>query len=242
MSGHSHWSTIKHKKGAADARKSKVFSRLAREIMVAAKEGGSDINFNPKLRMTVDRAKEENMPTDNIERSIKKGTGEIEGAILEEVIFEAYGPGGTAIIIEGITDNKNRTLTEIKQILNQNNGKLTGEGAVRWMFEKKGVIVVKKPEDQSVIKEDLELTAIESGAEDISWHDDVLIIYTKPEELENIRRSLKNKKIHPESVSLDWLAKKNIAVEEKTKVACQKLFEALDKNDSVQEIYSNLKI
>jgi YebC/PmpR family DNA-binding regulatory protein len=137
MSGHSHWHSIKYKKEITDAKKSKVFSKISREITVAAREGGDDPAFNPKLRMAVERARSLNMPADNIDRAIKKGTGELEGTKLEEVLFEAYGPGGTAIIIEGITDNKNRALGDIKQVLSQHNGKLVGEGGVRWMFERK---------------------------------------------------------------------------------------------------------
>lgn len=183
MSGHSHWHSIKYQKGAADAKKGKVFSKLSREITIAAKESGGDVNFNPKLRVAVERARDMNMPADNIERAIKKGTGELAGEKLESVIFEAYGPGGAAIIIEGITDNKNRTLGEVRQTLNQHNGKLVGEGGVKWMFERK------------------------------------------------IR----------EAGSLEWLPKQEIELSEQDKQNCQKLFDALDENDAVQEIYSNIK-
>ncbi len=184
MSGHSHFASIKHKKAITDAKRSKIFSKLSREISVAAREGGGDPNFNPKLRTAIEKAKEFDLPAENIERAIKRGTGEIESAKLESVIYEAYGPGGIAIIIEGITDNKNRALAEIKQILNQNGGKLVGEGGVRWMFERK----VKKPG------------------------------------------------------SLEWVPKQEIELGEKDKELALKLFEALDENDAVQEIYSNLKV
>lgn len=183
MSGHSHWATIKHKKGAADEKRGQVFSKLARMITVAAREGGGNPENNPKLRAAIEKAKSLNMPSENIERAIKRGTGELEGAKLEEVIFEAYGPGGIAIIIEGITDNKNRALNEIKQILNQNGGKLVGEGGARWLFERK---------------------AKEGGG-------------------------------------LEWVAKQEIEISNQDKEAAYKLFEALDENDAVQEIYSNLK-
>jgi len=182
MSGHSHWHSIKYTKQVADARKSKAFSKISREITIAAREGG-DPNFNPKLKRAIERAKEFDMPAENIERAIKRGTGELTGEKLEEVLFEAYGPGGVAIIIEGITDNKNRTLAEIKQILNQNGGKLVGEGGVRWMFERK----IKEPG------------------------------------------------------SLEWVPKQEIELQDKDKEAAEKLFEALDENEAVQEIYSNLK-
>jgi len=236
MSGHSHFKTIKYKKGAADAKRGNLFSKMAREIIIAAKEGGSDVNFNPKLRMSIERAKEFNMPKENIERAVKKGTGELEGVKLESVVFEAYGPGGVAVIIEGITDNKNRALGEIKKILTQNNGKLVGGGGVQWMFERKGVIIIS-----SENKEEAELAAIESGADDLYWHNSSLDIYTKPEDLEKIRKSLEDKGMKPESVSLDLVAKEKVEINDKDKNACQKLFEALDENEAVQEIYSNFK-
>lgn len=247
MSGHSHAKTIKHQKGLADAKRGAFFSKMAKELEIAAKDGGDPI-FNAKLRMAIERAKEGNMPTENIERAIERGTGELEGGKLEEVSFEAYGPGNAAIIIDGITDNKNRTLGEIKQILNQNGGKLVGEGAIRWMFERKGTIIInlKTPGTHEVganLKSDeLELAAIEAGADDVYWHDgDILDVYTKPEDLEKVRKNLEEKRIKLESVSLDWVPKENIEVDAASKEACEKLFEALDESDSVQEIYSNLK-
>jgi len=238
MSGHSHWAGIKHKKGLADVKKSKVFSKIAREITVAAKEGG-DPAFNPKLRMAIEKAKLSQMPADNIERAIKRGTGGLESVKLESVLFEAYGPGGTAIIIEGITDNKNRTLGEIKQILNQNNGKVAGEGSVKWLFEKRGCLTLPIG---NKTKEELEFIAIEAGAEDFYWYDNTLEVYTKIEDLEKVKKNLENQGLELESASLDWVAKKNITIDQKAKEACQKLFEDLDENDSVQEIYSNLDL
>ena len=242
MSGHSHAKTIKHQKDIADAKRSAAFSKMAKELEIAAKGGGDPV-FNSKLRMAIERAKGVNMPTDNIERAIKRGTGELEGAKLEEVSFEAYGPGNVAIVIDGITDNKNRTLGEIKQILNQNNGKLVGEGAIRWMFNRKGVLIVdlKSQNENFKNKENMELAVIEAGADDIYWHDDMLDVYTKPEDLEKVRKNLEEKGVKTESVSLDWVPKENMKIDESTKEACQKLFEALDENDSVQEIYSNLE-
>lgn len=242
MSGHSHAKTIKHQKGLADAKRSTAFSKSAKELEIAAKDGGDPI-FNSKLRMAIEKAKEVNMPAENIERAIKRGTGELEGGRLEEVSFEAYGPGNVAVIIDGITDNRNRTMGEIKQILNQNGGKLVTEGAIRWMFGRKGCVVVSlelQIEDFKN-KENLELAAIEAGADDIYWHDDTLDVYTKPEELEKVRKNLESKGIKADSFSLDWVPKENIEVDETTKGACEKLFGLLDENDSVQEIYSNLK-
>ena len=243
MSGHSHAKTIRREKNITDQKRGQMFSKMARLISVAVKQGGANPETNPKLRGAIETARSLNMPKDNIDRAIKRGTGEIAAEKLEEVLFEAYGPGGIALIIEGITDNKNRTLGEIKQILNQNNGKLANAGSVKWLFEKKGVIEVPsdKNEDKRE-KEDLELLAIEAGAEDIYWHNSLLDVYTKIEELERVKKNLEEKGIKIEGASLDWVAKEEISVNEKTKESCQKLFESLDENDAVQEIYSNVKL
>ena len=211
-------------------------------ISVAARERGPDPKMNPKLRLAIEQARSFRMPKNNIEKAIKRGTGELPSERLEEVTFEAYGPGGIAIIVEGITDNKNRTLGEIKQVLNQNGGKLVGEGSVKWLFERKGAIIIDIKNQKSKIKnEEMELLAIEAGADDIYWHNNLLDIYTKPEDLEKVKKYLEEKEVIIDSVSLDWVAKDMIEIEEKDKAACQKLFEALDENDAVQDIYSNLK-
>lgn len=245
MSGHSHAKTIKHQKNITDQKRGQMFSKMARVISVAIKQGGANPETNTKLRVAFEEAKKINMPKENVERAIKQATGGAEGANLEEVIFEAYGPGGIAIIIEGITDNKNRTLGEIKQILSQSGGKLVGEGSVQWMFERKGCITINAqfPFSDSQIKnkEELEMTAIETGAEDIYWHEDLLDVYTKIENLEKVKKNLEERGIKAESASLDWVAKEQIESNEKQKESCQKLFEALDELDGVQEIYSNLK-
>jgi len=242
MSGHSHFKTIKAQKELADAKKGKVFSKFGRLITIAVKEKGGDPVTNAKLKMTIEQAKSFNMPKENIERAIKKGTGELAGEILEEVSFEGFGPGGIAMIIEGITDNKNRTLGEIKVALNQNNGKLAGEGAVRWMFDRKGAIIINpKSQIPNPKNDELEMVAIESGAEDVKWFEDKLEIYTKPEDLEKVKKALEDKGLKIESASLDFVAKEEVKVSEKEKEQAQKLFEALDENDSVNDIYSNLK-
>jgi len=243
MSGHSHARTIKHQKMITDQKRGQIFSKLARSIEVAVKEGGADPEANAKLRVVIEEAKKFNLPRNNIERAIKRGTGELAGEKLEEVLFEAYGPGRIAVIIEGITDNKNRTLGEIKQILNQNNGKLASSGSVKWLFERKGCITLYIANQREEIgKEDLEMLAIEAGAEDIYWHENILDVYVKPELLEEVKKNLEAKKIKIDSSSLDWVAKEEMSVDEKIKEACQKLFEELDENEAVQEIYSNLKI
>lgn len=239
MSGHSHFSSIKHKKAITDARRSKEFSRLAKELTVAARDGGGDPDSNSRLRVVIEKARSINMPTDNTDRAIKRGTGEGLDIQLEEILWEAYGPGNIAILIEGITDNKNRSLGEIKQTLNAHQGKLVEGGGVRWLFERRGVITIAAGEESSLSREDLELAAIEAGTEDTYWHDEFLDIYTKPEELELVKGNLP-KDLSVESATLDWVPKDHIRVAENDTQAAEKLFEALDENEAVQEIYSNL--
>jgi YebC/PmpR family DNA-binding regulatory protein len=229
-----------HEKGLADAKRGMAFSKLARMISIAVKDG-KDPAMNSKLRMAIDKAREINMPTDNIERAIKRGAGELEGAKLEEFIFEAFGPGKIAIIIEVITDNKNRTLNEVKKMLGQSGGKLAAAGSVRWLFERKGVITISLTNNQEKFnKDNLELKAIETGAEDIFWHEDFLDVRTKAEKLEEVKKNFEAQNIKLESSSLDWVPKETINIDEKDKTNCQKLFETLDENEDVQEIYSNL--
>lgn len=243
MSGHSHAKKIKHQKAITDQKRGQIFSKMARVISIAAKEGGPNPESNPKLGVAIETAKRLNLPKENIERAIKRGTGEeAENEKLEEVCFEAFGPEGTAVIIEGITDNKNRTLSEIKQILNQYNGKLVGEGAVKWLFEKRGVLsIVPNAQTPAKTNEELELTAIEAGAEDVRWYDEDMEVYTKPEDLGKIKKNLEDKGIKTDSTSLDWVAKEEVFLDENKKASCQKLFDALDESDSVQDVYSNLR-
>ena len=245
MSGHSHCKTVKRVKDAHDAQRGKVFSKLARMISVAVKDG-ADPTLNSKLRQVLDEAKRFNMPKDKIERAIKRGTGEIEGGRLEEITYEAFGPGGIAIIIECITDNKNRTLSEVKHVLQKYNGKLAESGSVKWLFEKKGIISLQISDEETSPNKDkasIELIAIESGAEDIDYDEkeNVLDIYTKTEELEEVKKELINKKIEIDSSYLGWIAKDKVNIEKKEKSSCEKVFEELDEKDDVQNIYSNLK-
>ncbi len=238
MSGHSHARTVKHTKDLAAAQRSKVFSKLAAEIAVAVKQGGGNPDINARLRTAMDRAKAANMPSDNVERAIKKGTGEDQVGNLEEFLLEAYGPGGIALLIAGITDNKNRMLGEIKQILSKNQGKMVEGGAVRWLFAQKGILAVKS----AMQKEELELKAIEAGAEDLVWREDrMLDVYTKSTDLEKVKNNLQTAGISVEESSIDWVPKEEIAVDQKDKDAAQKLFDELDENDAVQGIYSNLR-
>jgi YebC/PmpR family DNA-binding regulatory protein len=233
MSGHSHWATIKHGKEANDKKRSKIFSKMSLLITLAAKTGG-DPDMNPSLRLVIDRAKKENMPKDNIERAIKRGTGELVGETLEEFTFEAYGPEKSAIIITGITTNTNRVLNEIKIILNSNNAKMATEGSVKWQFEEKGIIVIK-PED----KEKAELKIIDSGAEDFSEQGEMLEIYTAPASLDTVKTNIE-KDFNIEAANLGWVAKEEVQVENIEKIG--KLLSALDDNDDVQEVYTNIKL
>ncbi|MFH1401664.1 MAG: YebC/PmpR family DNA-binding transcriptional regulator [Parcubacteria group bacterium] len=244
MSGHSHAKTIKHQKNLTDQKRGQMFSKMARVISVAVKEGGPNPETNSKLRMVIEEAKRVNMPRENVDRAVQRASGGDSAEVLEEVSYEAYGPGGIALIIEGITDNKNKALGEIKQILGQNGGKFVGEGAVKWMFERKGCINIDASAQTETLrnKENLEMLAIESGAEDIKWQNEgILNIFTKIENLENVKQSLEKQGLKIESASLDWVAKEEILTDEKQKESCQKLFDALDESDAVQDIYSNLK-
>jgi len=246
MSGHSHCKTIKRVKDAHDAERGKIFSKLARMISVVVKDG-ADPASNSKLRQVLDEAKKFNMPKDKIEKAIKRGTGEIEGGKLEEIMYEAFGPGGIAIIIECITDNKNRTLSEVKHVLQKYNGKLAESGSVKWLFERKGIVTLQINGEEASANKDkdsIELIAIESGAEDIDYNEEenILDVYTKTEELEKVKENLINKKIEIDSSCLGWVAKNNVDVNEKEKISCEKVFEELDEKDDVQNIYSNIKI
>ncbi|MCX6719971.1 MAG: YebC/PmpR family DNA-binding transcriptional regulator [Candidatus Staskawiczbacteria bacterium] len=240
MSGHSHAKTVMATKMANAAKKGKVYSKYGRLITIAVKDGGGsgDPSKNSKLKATIEQAKAMDMPKENIDRAIKRGTGELAGEALAEISVEGFGPGGIAIIVDGITDNSNRTLNEIKSILNQNNGKMAGEGAVRWMFERKGVIAIS---GEGKSKEDLELMAIELGADDVKSNENNVDIFTKPEDLEKIKKSLEEKQIKIESAGLDYIAKEEVTLSEKEKEQAQRLFDALDDNDAVNEIYSNIK-
>ena len=242
MSGHSHYQKIKHDKGTADAERGKSFSKVIKLITVAAREGG-DPEMNPKLKAAILKAKEINMPVNNVERAIKRGTGEIEGVELQEIMFEAFGPANVGIIVEGITDNKNRSLAEIKQVLSKNSGKLSPEGSVRHLFERKGIINldVEAQTEEMRGKESLELLAIDAEAEDISGDNEFLQIYTAVNNLESVKANLEQAGVEIESSTLGWKAKDEIQVSEKEAQAIDKLLQALDDNDDVQEIYSNFR-
>ncbi|MBI2027588.1 MAG: YebC/PmpR family DNA-binding transcriptional regulator [Deltaproteobacteria bacterium] len=239
MSGHSKWSTIKRKKGALDAKRGKIFTKLIKEITVAARVGGGNVEANPRLRSAVQTARENNMPFANIDRAVKKGTGEIEGATYEEVTYEGYGPGGTALFIESLTDNKNRTVAEIRSILTKNNGNLGANGSVAWMFEKKGVIVVNKTK----AKEDqLMEIALEAGAEDISDEKDAFEIRTDPCAFETTKEALEKNKIQWDLTEVSMVPKNTVKLAGKEAEQMLRLMESLEDCDDVQKVYSNFDI
>ena len=242
MSGHSHFSSIKHKKELEDQKRGKIFSKIARQIIVAVRQKGPNPETNYELKMVIEKAKSFNMPKVNIERAIQKGSGQGSGNKLEEFTFEAYGPGGIALIIEGITDNKKRALGEIKQILDKNGGKLVGEGSVKWMFQKDGAIELDLENQEKKTKDNLELDAIESGAQDTRWENNILEVYTKPQDLEEVKKQLQSKGYKIESSNLEWVASKEVSIENKQYQMAEKLLDALEDNDDVQNVYSNLKL
>jgi len=239
MSGHSKWSTIKHKKGAADAKRGKIFTKLIKEITVAARLGGGDPNSNPRLRTAIAGAKEQNMPQDNINRAIKKGTGELEGSSYEEVTYEGYGPGGVAILIEAMTDNKNRTVGEIRAILSKNGGNMGENGCVSWIFEKKGLIIVK---DSAMDEDALLELALEAGAEDMQNTGGQFEITTSIENFETVHETLKEKNVPLEYAEITAIPSNTVPVDETNGRAVLKLMELLDDHDDVQKAYSNFDI
>ncbi|HEX2834981.1 MAG TPA: YebC/PmpR family DNA-binding transcriptional regulator [Thermoanaerobaculia bacterium] len=240
MSGHSKWSTIKHKKGAADAKRGKVFTRIIKEMTVAARLGGGDIDGNPRLRSAVAEAKANNMPKDNIDRAIKRGTGELEGATYEEITYEGYGPGGVAIIVEALTDNTNRTTPEIRHMFEKHGGNLGTPGSVRFQFEKKGYFAVEK----SAVSEDkLMEVALEAGADDLQTDDpEIFEIYTAPDAFEAVRQALESNKIPTVEGKLDMIPSTYVSVDEQKSKAIMRLLEMLDDHDDSQNVYSNFDI
>jgi len=240
MSGHNKWSTIKHKKGAADAKRGKIFTRIIKEMTIAARLGGGDPEGNPRLRAAVAEAKANNMPKDNIERAIKRGTGELEGATYEEITYEGYGPGGVAVIVEALTDNTNRTTPEIRHIFEKQGGNLGTPGSVKFQFEKKGYFAVEK----GAAEEDklMEL-ALEAGADDLQADDaDAYEIYTSPDNFEAVRQALEGAKIATVEAKLGMIPSNYVTLDESKSRQVMKLLEALDDHDDVQNVWSNFDI
>jgi YebC/PmpR family DNA-binding regulatory protein len=239
MSGHSKWSTIKRKKGAADAKRGKVFSKVIKEITVAARAGGGDPEGNPRLRAAIALAKSENMPKDNIDRAIKKGTGGADGVAYEEIIYEGYGPGGVAILVQVLTDNKNRTVADIRHIFTKNGGSMGETGCVAWMFEKKGYFVFEK---NKIEEEALMEWGLEAGVDDIREQENEWEVITPLENFEKVRIALEEKKWIPLVTELTMLPKNTVTLEGKGAEQMLRMMEALEENDDVQNVYANFDI
>jgi YebC/PmpR family DNA-binding regulatory protein len=239
MSGHNKWSTIKHKKGAADARRGKIFTKLIKEITVAARMGGGDAAANPRLRSAVLAAKSENMPKDNIDRAIKKGTGELEGVSYEEVLYEGYGPGGAAILVESLTDNRNRAVAEIRHILNKGGGNMGSNGCVAWMFDLKGYISL----DRKKVDEDLLMeTVLDAGAEDVREDADEFEVITEPENFETVKQAIEKAGIAYEMAEVTRLPQNTTVLQGKEAEQMIRLMENLEDCDDVQKVYTNADI
>lgn len=239
MSGHSKWSTIKRKKGALDAKRGKIFSRLAKEITIAAKLGGGEPDMNPRLRTALNAAKSNNMPKDNIDRAIKKGTGEIEGVSYEEVRYECYAPGGVALIVETLTDNKNRTVGEVRHAVTKAGGAMAESGAVIWNFDAKGQITgpAEGKEEEALFE-----IAIESGAEDVYLDDDYFTVMTDPGDLHAVSSALESAGLNIEEATLVMVPKTTVAVEGKTAEQVLRTIEVLEENEDVQNVFGNFDI
>ncbi len=239
MSGHSKWSTIKRKKGAADAKRGKIFTTLIKEITIAARLGGGDESANPRLRQAIDKAKGANMPADNIKRAIQKGTGELPGTSYDEYVYEGYGPAGVAIMMEVLTDNKNRTVAEIRHLMTKHGGNLGENGSVSWMFNKKGQIIIEKggQNEDSMLE-----TALECGAEDFETEDEEFIITTDPSELMEVRDQLQSKGMEIKSAEVELIPNNLQSVEQKDVDKVLNLLEVLEDHEDIKNVYANFDI
>jgi len=236
MSGHSKWSSIKHQKGVADARRGQLFTKLTREIIVAVRQGGSNPESNFRLRLAVQKARDNNMPLDNVERAIKRGSGELEGATLVEMTLEGYGPGGAAILVEALSDNRNRTLQDVRNAFSRHGGSLGESGCVAWIFELRGLITVQT---DGLDAEELALQAIDAGADDVKVEGDFVEIYTTPGELEKVREALEQNKFSIASTELSMVPKTMVELGEREAVQTLKLLDKLEELDEVQRVSSN---
>jgi len=236
MSGHSKWSSIKHQKGVTDARRGQLFTKLAREIIVAVREAGSNSEANFRLRLAIQKARDNNMPLDNIERAIKRGSGQLEGANLVEMVLEGYGVGGVAILVQALSDNRNRTLQNVRNIFFRHGGNLGESGCVAWLFDLRELITI---ETSALDAEELALNAIDAGAEDVKIENNYIEIYTKPEELEKVRGVLEQKNLPIASAELSMVPKNVVELEEKAALQTLRLLDKLEELDEVQHVSSN---
>jgi len=239
MSGHSKWATTKRRKSAVDAKRGRIFTKLTKEITVAARFGGGAPDTNPRLRHAIAAAKSNNMPNENIERAIKRGTGELAGVQYEEISLEAYGPGGVALIIETLTDNRNRTLADVRHILSRTGGNLGERGCVSWMFEKKGLIVVDK---DSSDEDEIFMIALEAGADDLKTENGTFDIYTDPETFEDVRNAIEEASINITLAEISMIPQTTVSVDGKNAQQVLQLLETLDEHDDIQNVYSNFDI
>lgn len=237
MSGHSKWANIKHKKERTDAKRGKMFTKIGREIAVAVKEGGSDPSSNSRLKDMVDKAKANNMPNDNIIRSIKKAAGELGNINYESVVYEGYGPGGVAVIVETLTDNRNRTAAEVRHSFDKNGGSLGASGCVAWMFEKKGVLEIEKTEE--LVEDDVMMVALEAGALDVQDNDDVLEITTEVLTFSNVQEALKNDGYSFVLAEVQMVPENTVEISEDNEDSVQKMLDMLEDDDDVQNVYHN---
>jgi len=239
MSGHSHWATIKHKKGAADAKRGKIFSKLSRAIIIAARHGGGDPEMNLKLRYAIDKARQVSMPKDNIERAVKRGTGETEGVTFEELTYEGYGPGSVAILVDVLTDNRNRTAGEVRKVFERHGGKMASAGAVAFQFERKGLFSI----DAAGVDEDTLMgIALDAGADDLKRSGSTYDITSDPAHFNQVQEALKKNNITPQFAEITQLGKALVDVDADTARKVMKLHEALDDHDDVQNVYTNLNL
>lgn len=236
MSGHSKWSTIKRKKAVIDAKRGKVFTKLIKEITVAAKIAGGDVDSNPRLRLVVDNAKSANMPMDNIERAIKKATGELEGVTYLELMYEGYGPSGVAFLVECLTDNKNRTVAEVRHLLTKHGNGLGDSGSVAWMFDRRGIITLPS---QGKSEDDILEIILEAGADDLQTEDEYFEVTTTVESFEDVRKALVDGGLDVENASLQWIAKNTIEVSGEASEKVMNLYDMLEDSEDVQNVYSN---
>ncbi len=239
MSGHSKWASIKHKKGALDAKRGKIFTKIIREMSIAARINGGDVGSNPRLRTAVDKAKSVNMPADNIKRAIQKGTGELEGTMYEEITLEGYGPGGIAILVEGTTDNRNRTVSEIRHTLTKNGGNMGTSGSVSYMFKPRGYVAIAK---EKVTEEKLMDLALEAGADDILGEGEIWEVYSSPNAYEAVLGAIKKAGIEPDESQIGKYAENVITLEGHKAQQMLKLVEALEDNDDVQNVWANFDV
>jgi YebC/PmpR family DNA-binding regulatory protein len=239
MSGHNKWSTIKHKKGAADAKRGKLFSKIIKEITIAARMGGGDPEGNPRLRTAVNAARAANMPKDNVEKAIKRGTGEIEGVNYEEITYEGYGPGGVAVLVEALTDNKNRTVAEVRHIFEKYNGNLGETGCVSWMFKKQGIVVITA---DSLDEDEVMEVALECGAHDVKKEGDTFEVTADPADIETVRKAVEDKGWKVEMAEITMIPQTTVKLEGKKAEQMLKMMDALDDNEDMQKVFANFDI